>query len=224
MEMLRRIVEEADQRSHAPIFVKVGANDGVTGDPFGDAFLKSDHWKGLLIEPVPYCAQRLAAIYANQDRFVIEQTAISDLPGKADFYYVSESARHLLPQLPDWYNQLGSFNRSHIVKHLDGVLEPFIVTISVAVDTLLNVVRKHRFQRVALLHVDVEGSDLAVLRSANLAILRPFVIFVEHRHLSDTDKTDMLSLLHSCDYTIRDTGSDYFAILRDAPRPFNTTE
>lgn len=36
-----------------------------------------------------------------------------------------------MPGLPVWYDQLGSFDRQHIVKHLDGRLEPFIVTSNV---------------------------------------------------------------------------------------------
>src|SRR5581483_5117295 len=38
-----------------PIFVKIGANDGVTSDPCSDILLSNSNWKGLLIEPVPYC-------------------------------------------------------------------------------------------------------------------------------------------------------------------------
>src|ERR1700682_2727682 len=42
-----------------PFFVKVGANDGSTGDPCSDVLLGRTNWKGLLIEPVPYCFDRL---------------------------------------------------------------------------------------------------------------------------------------------------------------------
>jgi hypothetical protein len=38
-----------------PVFVKVGASDGITDDPCSDILLASKKWRGLLIEPVPYC-------------------------------------------------------------------------------------------------------------------------------------------------------------------------
>ena len=38
-----------------PVFVKVGANDGITGDPFSDILLSNVKWTGLLIEPAPNC-------------------------------------------------------------------------------------------------------------------------------------------------------------------------
>ena len=48
-----------------PRFVKVGANDGLTGDPCGDAFLSGATWSGLLIEPVPFLARKLATVYSD---------------------------------------------------------------------------------------------------------------------------------------------------------------
>src|SRR5579862_2865434 len=42
-----------------PMFVKIGANDGITGDPCSDILLAHTNWRGLLIEPVPYCFERL---------------------------------------------------------------------------------------------------------------------------------------------------------------------
>ena len=48
MTFLANTVEQEPR----PYFVKVGANDGVTGDPIGDALIKDRRWHGLLIEPV----------------------------------------------------------------------------------------------------------------------------------------------------------------------------
>lgn len=57
-------------------FVKVGANDGITGDPCSDYFLRNQNWRGLLIEPVGYCVEKLKAIYNDDSRFIVEQRAI----------------------------------------------------------------------------------------------------------------------------------------------------
>src|SRR5262249_59030637 len=59
-----------------PLFVKVGANDGVTGDPCSDILLATPQWRGILIEPVPYCFERLRANFSDSRRFILEQVAV----------------------------------------------------------------------------------------------------------------------------------------------------
>lgn len=215
-DLLRMLVREAGLRVDHPVFVKVGANDGVTGDPFGDALLRSERWKGLLVEPVPYCVERLRRVYSDKTRFTIDQVAIGCTPGTTKFYYVSESAKRALPDLPDWYDQLGSFDRRHILKHLEGRLEPFIVTEDVEVVPLSDIIRRHQLSHVTLLHVDTEGYDLEVLKTLGLPALCPAWIMIENRHLSASDRSEMASLLHSSGYDVSDTGTDFFAMHRDA--------
>ena len=215
-DLLRKIARAAASYVERPVFVKVGANDGLTDDPFGDVLLKTPQWVGLLVEPVPYCVDRLQAIYSDRHRFKIEQIAISSSPGAAKFYYVSEEARLSLPDLPDWFDQLGSFDRQHILRHWDGKIEPFVVEGDVKCDTLECVLRRHQLSQVTLLHIDTEGHDLVVLRSIDLEAVSPSWIMIEHRHLSEDDRADMISLLHESDYDITDTGHDFFAIHRKA--------
>src|SRR5579862_4142758 len=55
------------------VFVKVGANDGITGDPCSDILLGNTNCRGLLIEPVPYVFDRLRANFKDSRRFRLEQ-------------------------------------------------------------------------------------------------------------------------------------------------------
>jgi hypothetical protein len=98
------------------------------------------------------------------------------------------------------------------VKHLAGVLEPFIIECKVQVCPLSDVLIRNRIQAVHLLHVDTEGHDYEVLRTLDFAKLSPLSIFVEHKHLSHAHKTEMLNLLRKNGYSVRDCGGDYFAI------------
>ena len=215
-DLLQRMVANASKSVDQPVFVKVGANDGVTGDPFGQSFLNNHEWKGVLVEPVPYCIDRLKKIYSDETRFTIDENAVGSISGTAKFYYVSEAARDSLPDLPAWYDQLGSFDRQHIIKHLDGKLEPFIVTIDVDVMPLNDILRLHDICHITLLHIDTEGFDLEVLKSLGLPRLRPSWIMIEHKHLSDRDRSEMLSILHSAEYDVFDAGGDFFAMYRKA--------
>ena len=112
------------------IFFQVGSNDGKQGDPLHDIIVNSKNWKGIFIEPVSFLFERLKNNYGNYDRFIFEKQAISTSKSIAEFYYVSERAKiELGNELPYWYDQLGSFNKNHILKYLNGLLEPYIVTV-----------------------------------------------------------------------------------------------
>jgi FkbM family methyltransferase len=194
-----------------PVFVKVGANDGVTMDPCSDILLSDPRWRGVLIEPVPYCFDRLKANFSDPDRFVLEQVAIGAIPGRAAFYYVDQRARADLPGIPDWFDQIGSFNRDHILKHLDGVLAPYIGEILVEVCSLANVIERSGMPYPQLIHIDTEGCDFEILKTLDFSHMRPLLILAEHKHVAPDQKREMLQLLRKHGYRVRDCGADYFA-------------
>jgi FkbM family methyltransferase len=204
-----------------PIFVKVGASDGITDDPCSDLLLANTNWRGLLIEPVPYCFDRLKANFQDSRRFSLEQVAIGAPAGEGSFYYVDAKAIQSIPNLPAWFDQLGSFDRNHITKHLDGALDPFIIEFKVQVCPLSDVLLRNGIQDVHLLHVDAEGHDYEVLKTLDFAKHVPLSIFVEHKHLSDAKKTEMRNLLHEHGYSVRDCGEDYFAVNEEANKRLN---
>ncbi len=201
-----------------PMFVKVGANDGVTGDPCSDILLACNNWHGLLIEPVPYCFARLQTHFQDPRRFRLEQVAIGASAGEVSFYFVDAKAKQDLPNLPPWFDQLGSFDRNHILKHLDGILEPYIVEATVPVFPLSEILARNQIQEVHLLHIDTEGYDYEVLKTVDFAKHAPLSIFIEHRHLSDPQRAEMLELLHTEGYSVRECGGDYFAVRKAARR------
>jgi FkbM family methyltransferase len=199
-----------------PTFVKVGANDGVTGDPVSDILLADKRWKGLLIEPVPYCFERLKANFSDPRRFSLERIAIGPTTGRATFYYVDQKATETLRELPSYYDQLGSFDRNHITKHLNGVLGPFILESTIEVCPLEESLNRNGIRKIHLLHIDTEGYDYEVLKTLDLNTHSPEAILIEHKHLSQPQKAEMLSHLRIHGYAIDDCGGDYFAIHKSA--------
>jgi FkbM family methyltransferase len=206
-----------------PVFVKIGACDGITDDPCSDILLANTNWRGLLIEPAPYCFDRLRANFQDSRRFCLEQVAIGAPAGEGTFYYVDAKAIESIPSLPTWFDQLGSFDRNHIMKHLDGVLDPFIIECKVQVCPLSDVLMRNRIQYVHLLHVDTEGHDYEVLKTLDFTKHAPLSIFVEHKHLSETQKTEMLCLFRKHGYSVRDCGGDYFAVDEEANKRLQWT-
>lgn len=205
-----------------PLFVIVGANDGITGDPCSDILFAGTAWRGLFIEPVPYCVDRLRATFQDARRFSIEQLAVGAPAGQATFYYVDDKARDSLPDLPPWFNQLGSFNRRHLVNHLNGSLTPFIVDCRVDVRPLADVLDSHGIRDVHLLQVDTEGHDYEVLRTLNFATHQPLAIFIEYTHLPRIQKRAMRRLLRSAGYAVHDCGGNYFALHTQSDRRLRT--
>jgi FkbM family methyltransferase len=212
---LQEFLVRTSQEVKHPVFVKVGANDGLTGDPCGDAFLSQATWAGLLIEPVPFLVRKLEKIYSDGSRFRIAQLAIGPVSSQMDFHYVSPDAKSAIPNLPEWFDQLGSFDPSHIAKHLDGQLVPYVVTEKVNVEPLAGVFDRYGISKVDLLHIDTEGHDLIVLETLGNACL-PSAILIEHFHLSQPDKARLKKLLTNRGYRIKNLGTDYFATLTGA--------
>jgi FkbM family methyltransferase len=195
--LFRRYCTELSQVVSNPVFVKVGANDGVTGDPISDILMTDIRWKGLLIEPVPYCFARLKANFSDSARFTLEQAAVGHRALRSTFYYVGEEAREAISDLPAMFDQLGSFDRHHIVKHLDGVLEPFIMEIEVEVLPLSEILQRNHIQDCHLLLIDTEGYDYKVLRSLDFSVTSPVAIFIEHKHLAYSERKDLIRLLQA---------------------------
>jgi FkbM family methyltransferase len=206
-----------------PFFVKVGACDGITDDPCSDILLANARWRGLLIEPVPDCFRRLRANFRDSRRFCLEQIAIGTPAGEGTFYYVDAKAIQSIPSLPTWFDQLGSFDRNHIMKHLNGALDPFIIECKVQVRPLSDVLVRNGIRDVHLLHVDAEGYDYEVLKTLDFAKCAPLSVFVEHKHSSDAQKSKMLHLLRKNGYSVRDCGDDYFAVNEEVNKRLKRT-
>lgn len=169
----------------------------------------------MFIEPVSSVFERLRQTYEDSDRFIFENRVISSEPGIATFYYVSGKAKaDLGDDLPDWYDCLGSFNRDHILKHLGGVLEPYIVEAELPTTTLQALFEIHGIKSVDLLHIDTEGSDYMILSQFDFEEYRPEVVLYEYKHLSIDDQNSARALLKKFGYRLYDYKSDTLAIRR----------
>ena len=195
-----------------PIFVKVGANDGITGDPCGDKLLAMKKWKGHLIEPIPYVFAKLLKVYGDHRRCKCHQVAISANTGTASIYYLSPKAKEDFPGLPAWWDQLASFNPGHIEKHFGITISPYISTQVVPTLPLSDFVQNELTKNFEFLHIDTEGHDLVVLKSMDFGIAKPSVVLIEIKHLSAEDYSEVQTLLSNAGYSIViSSGSDLLA-------------
>jgi FkbM family methyltransferase len=193
--------------------VQIGSNDGKTGDPIFQLIIKKKNWKILLVEPVPYIFEKLKSNYPDNSRFSFENVAIND-GSKQIFYFIKEEANRKLENLPNWYDQLGSFKKENILKHLNGMLTPYICEIEITGLTLNELFIKNKVEDLRLLHIDTEGYDWKVLSQLDLKKHKPIVILFEHKHLQEMEKNEAKTFLEN-DYQIFQFGGDSLCIRRD---------
>ena len=143
--------------------------------------------------------------------------AVGAEPAVLPFYFVREEAKSQFPDLPPYFDQLGSFDRQHIVSHLGGMLEPFIEELPIAVERLHDLIQKHRIKDISILHIDTEGFDYQVLQGLQMEVNRPRWILLESKHFTPDIRTAVVQLLSRNLYDVYDLGKDFFACQRDQP-------
>ncbi len=194
----------------AAFLVQIGSNDGKTGDPLYPLLQKHSNWKALFVEPVPYVFEHLKINYPNRDRFRFENVAINK-GERLTFYWVDPKASESLPDLPFWFDQLGSFDKQHILKHFDGQLEPFIISQELEGITLPSLFERNQIEHIDILHIDTEGYDWTILSQLNLQNHQPKFILYEHNHLSKADFQASCDFLKK-DYLLFKIGIDMLAM------------
>jgi FkbM family methyltransferase len=219
-QQIDRLLKEQE----SVFFVQVGSNDGVRGDPLYRLASTYKTWSGILIEPVPFLFERLMNNYSNSKRFIFENVAIGERRGTSMFHYVSESAiSELGDDLPYWYNQLGSFSRGHILKHLNGKLEPFIVEQEVRCFPLADVLERNNVDRLDLVHIDAEGFDYKVLSQIDFERYSPSLVIFEHTNLSSEERANATALLRRSGYKCLEYRKDILATLEPSRKTRKTS-
>ena len=193
--------------------VQIGSNDGKTGDPLFQLFQNNKNWKALFVEPVPSSFEKLRANYSDSQRFICENVAINEGQSMS-FYWVDPKAKETLKDLPYWYDQLGSFDKQHILKHFDGALEPFIKTKMLEGITLPTLLLRNHISAIDILHIDTEGYDWKILSQLNLQQYEPKFILFEHHHLSLQEQNEAYQFLTE-KYCLFMVGIDMLAVNRN---------
>lgn len=192
------------------LVVQIGSNEGI-GDPVYKFLKQQTEWRALLVEPVSYVFDILKKTYGDDPRIRFENVAINagePLP----FYWVDELAKVDLPQLPNRWNQLGSFVKDHITRHLPE-LKPYVRETMVTGLTLTGLLEKIGVESFDFLHIDTEGYDWKILKQLDLDRWKPRVILFEHKHLSREEMAEARAFLGPY-YRITKLRSDTFCRLK----------
>jgi FkbM family methyltransferase len=180
-------------------FIQIGSNDGISGDPIRKYILKYD-WRGILVEPVDHIFKKLKLNYKGKQFLKFENVAISNKSGEINFYRTKNDADHL----PIWHTQIGSINKSFLLKHKDRIpeIEKNIICDKVQSETFEYLIKKYSIKNVDVIHIDAEGHDFEILKLIPIKKLRPRFIYFESMHLSKEDCSESRNYLKKIGYKV----------------------
>jgi FkbM family methyltransferase len=195
------------------VVVQVGSNDGLQGDPIAALIRTNPEWQVLFIEPLPHVFRRLLANYPHSPNYRFENVAVSEKKEIRPLYYVSDEIKKTREDVPFWYDQLGSFDKNHVLKHGNGI-ESFVTSEPVHCEPLRDILARNRITKIDILHIDTEGYDYEVLKQVDLETSPPRAILYEHMHLSMEDESAARGLLSRVGYSVCPVFNDTLAIMR----------
>lgn len=207
-----KILREFSDSTSNVYFVQIGSCDGVTGDPIYK-YIDEFNWCGVVVEPVPYAFESLVQNYKENRGVACENVAISTSNEKRAFWHL----RKTKDNLPHWYNQIGSFNRDHVLKHSVFIpnIEDYIVQTDVECMTFAQLIEKHGIEKIDLLHIDVEGYDFEIIKQIDFSSFRPIIIIYEDLHLTEPDRWQCQAHLNEQGYRVVHEGIDCVAVRKD---------
>ena len=116
------------------------------------------------------------------------------------FYWLRETD----DALPNWYDQLGSFDQQIILGHKDRIpnIEDYIVSAAVDCMSFNTLIEAHRISHIDLILIDAEGYDFQILQQIDFSRFAPELVIYEHIHLPADDKQRARALLTERGYVI----------------------
>lgn len=192
-------------------FVEVGANDGVQFDPLRP-YIRDRDWSGVLVEPIPHVFERLSRTYGDHPRVDLANVAIGSEDGWRPMYFVAPDGD--VSDLPAWHDAIASFDRAHVLEHIQGHERPDSLVRSVDVECmrLETLCRKHDLVDLDLLLIDAEGADGDIVESIDFDVLSPRLIVYEHHHLDEDQRDRCARGLREHGYSLIVDGLDTWAL------------
>ena len=206
------VLEFQYARSRHFQFVSIGAYDGVANDPI-NRFVRSHDCHGILLEPQPEVFARLSANYAEFPQCKLLNAAIDEVSGSRTIHFVPAG----IPGLPEWTEQIASFQLEHVLKHEAQApgLTAHVQSWEISTVSFNDLLDMFEVRAIDVLQIDAEGMDAQMLAWFPFERLRPAVLHYEVMHLSTQEHYTIRKRLESYGYKVleADSASDDMAVL-----------
>jgi FkbM family methyltransferase len=193
-------------------FVSIGANDGVKNDHL-KLFIDKFEWQGILIEPMPENFTKLQENFRDKKNLKLENIGIAETEGIMDFYHLKD----IRPEEPDWYDQVGSFDKETFYKNIE-VVPSLLDRVGIAkipASRLDTVLERNGLRSVDLIMIDTEGYDYRILKTIDLSKISPKIIIFEYEWLTNYETKQAITQLTHAGYRTILNGMDCISINRN---------
>jgi FkbM family methyltransferase len=193
-------------------FIEIGANDGGGADHL-QSLIRSNPWRGILVEPNPRAFERLRENYADLGRVELANVAIAGSDGRLPFFEIEPPEDPASWELLGEYDRLGSLSREVLLGH-DWIknVDRRVVRTEVDALTFESLCRRHRVERVDLLVIDTEGYDFEIVRQLDLADRRPRLLVYEHGLLTAEERKQCRVLMRKAGYELLEEWIDTWCL------------
>jgi FkbM family methyltransferase len=187
-----------------PYFINIGANDGVTHDPLYP-FVRDFGWRGIMVEPIPEAFAALERNYAGFVDVTLVQAAVGLADGEGTIYTIDFASENAMVM-----SLHSSFNRDVLLRgsQWHPNIARDVVEREIKIMSFSTLLSKAEGQAIDVLKIDAEGYDLEILKSIDLANVRPKLISAEHANISKKDKIKMADILLAHKYRVSMTSLD----------------
>lgn len=191
--------------------IQVGANDGVTHDPYRQYLIRPG-WQSVVIEPIPWSYKLLERNYRSYPNVKPLQAAVSYTDTSLGLWTFKEN---FLNTRKDALvlSTLASFSRETLLSGMapDDPIRGEVEEVRIPAVTLEQIMEKQGWDAVDGLFLDVEGYENEILLRADLPRLRPKIVVFEHHMLPDEGK-QIRDLLASLGFNSEMVGSDTICV------------
>jgi FkbM family methyltransferase len=163
-------------------FLEIGADDGI--DKSNTLYFEKKGWRGICVEPSP---KRFQLLRENRN-CICENFAISNKPGEVKFLDIQGWGKGLSGIVENYNEQ----HKKRIQAELQNPQNKGRETIKVKAEKMSALLDKHNIKNVDFCSIDVEGSELDVLKSIDFSRTRIKIIMVENNY-NDNDIKEFLT-------------------------------
>ncbi len=176
-------------------FLQLGANDGISLDPYRE-FILASRGVGVLVEPLPWLAAQLRQNYRHRKNLFFETLAVA-YDGQNLILHVPESEER---------SAVASLDREHLSRHgVAGMRE-----LEVPATTVEALLEKYGLSSVDCLFLDVEGAEAQILLGMDYRRAGAWLIAFEIAHLGDLHEA-VAAKLRANGYRVEEFGMDAIA-------------
>lgn len=175
-------------------FLQIGANDGISHDPFRE-FMIRPNARGVAVEPVPDYFAVMRKNYVAYSQVIPENCGVGYPAGHLPFYafqsdYIASKGGS--KELAG----LAGFAREKLLACIgaDETPEDCIRELIIPVQTVEGLMTKYEFDQFDCLFMDCEGYEENILTHMDFDRVRPNIIVYEHTHYKDGGERIMAHL------------------------------